>query len=310
MVIAASTQPPAFGHGDPILLGLTGNKLAVSQPSGSFPTLIFGQGGSAGLPNEDVTFLPGLGEIVYWDLPGMDIAGLSDTSRLSIEPLVRPVAGSPINEQRLVWYWNTATETVEPSDVDLYLLGVAPRFTTLSATTPVSPGPFLLADPLQGQQGFHNHGLLNYAVDNSSGAPAGLYGFFARFTSSVHESSDDFLIALNNGVASADVVAAAEAIHAAATALPGDFNRDGRVDAADYTVWRDGLGTKYGPDDYTLWKSHFGQSVTGPGSGAIATAIPEPHSVTMFAIAAIVASGPGVGFCRLRTPRYRMGRWN
>jgi hypothetical protein len=47
---------------------------------------------------------------------------------------------------------------------------------------------------------------------------------------------------------------------------PGDFNQDGAVDAADYVVWRRGLGTTYSETDYELWRAHFGDMA---GSGAI-----------------------------------------
>jgi hypothetical protein len=72
------------------------------------------------------------------------------------------------------------------------------------------------------------------------------------------------------------------------TILKGDYNRDGTVNAADYTVWRNTLGqsdfTKTGkgadgdasgtirPADYEIWKTRFGQSA---GSGSV-TAVPEP----------------------------------
>jgi lipopolysaccharide export system protein LptA len=50
---------------------------------------------------------------------------------------------------------------------------------------------------------------------------------------------------------------------------PGDFNVDGVVDAADYTVWRDNLGTKYTAADYDVWKANFGtvasSGTTTPG---------------------------------------------
>ena len=64
-------------------------------------------------------------------------------------------------------------------------------------------------------------------------------------------------------------------------ALPkGDYNGDGRVNAADYTLWRNKLGQasagfaadgngdgKVTLADYSVWKSHFGESVavTIPG---------------------------------------------
>ena len=47
--------------------------------------------------------------------------------------------------------------------------------------------------------------------------------------------------------------------------LPGDYNGDGVVDAGDYIVWRNGLGTTYKLSDYNVWRAHFGQSL--PGSG-------------------------------------------
>src|SRR5262249_36435 len=83
------------------------------------------------------------------------------------------------------------------------------------------------------------------------------------------------------------------------TGLLGDFNLDHRVDAADYTVWRDSLGAHvvYGTgadgngdgvvdmEDYQVWKSHFGQAAGGGGAGGFAH-VPEPTSITMLAIAA------------------------
>ena len=82
--------------------------------------------------------------------------------------------------------------------------------------------------------------------------------------------------------------------------VPGDFNNNGVVDAADYTVWRDALGqTGEGLDadfdnsnsidatDYELgWKANFGRNrfTVGPGSGGGA-AIPEPASFVLIGIA-------------------------
>jgi dienelactone hydrolase len=63
--------------------------------------------------------------------------------------------------------------------------------------------------------------------------------------------------------------------------LQGDFNHDGSVDAADYVVWRKGLGTIYTQNDYNIWRVHFGQT---PGSGAGAStnaAVPEPTTLVL-----------------------------
>src|SRR5262249_55571975 len=77
--------------------------------------------------------------------------------------------------------------------------------------------------------------------------------------------------------------------------LPGDYNKNGLVDAADYVVWRKTLGhvvtALSGADgngngsidagDYDFWRRHFGDTAAGSGSGAIAEAavIPEPATL-------------------------------
>lgn len=80
--------------------------------------------------------------------------------------------------------------------------------------------------------------------------------------------------------------------------LSGDYNRNGTVDAADYTVWRDSLGQNVSQfegadgdgdqtidaDDYLIWKNAFGDSVN---FGSASIHVPEPVSVTLAAIAGL-----------------------
>jgi hypothetical protein len=61
--------------------------------------------------------------------------------------------------------------------------------------------------------------------------------------------------------------------------LPGDFNFDAAVDAADYVVWRKNDDTQRGHD---TWRAHFGRTA---GSGAalppaepLSDAVPEPRT--------------------------------
>ena len=72
--------------------------------------------------------------------------------------------------------------------------------------------------------------------------------------------------------------------------LTGDYNGSGTVDAADFTVWRDNLGTNNAlPNDpiggtidvaqYLQWVSSFGGS-SASGSSA---AVPEPASLLLIA---------------------------
>jgi hypothetical protein len=75
--------------------------------------------------------------------------------------------------------------------------------------------------------------------------------------------------------------------------LPGDFNDDGFVDAADYTLWRDNLGSTTNlPNDstpgtvtaadYDVWKNNFGSSLP---TISTTIAVPEPASTWLLVVA-------------------------
>ena len=61
--------------------------------------------------------------------------------------------------------------------------------------------------------------------------------------------------------------------------LDGDFNADGVVDAADYTVWRDNTSGQFVPGDYDTWSQNYG--ATAPP----AVAVPEPGALLLAAMA-------------------------
>jgi hypothetical protein len=74
--------------------------------------------------------------------------------------------------------------------------------------------------------------------------------------------------------------------------LPGDFNGDDRVDAADYVVWRKTDGTTA---KYNEWRGNFG-ATAGAGSGlGIGGAVAEPGGAVllMAGFAALCAYRPG-----------------
>ena len=51
-----------------------------------------------------------------------------------------------------------------------------------------------------------------------------------------------------------------------ASGVPGDYNGDLNVDAADYIVWR--KTDSNNPAGYQQWRSHFGNVTPGSGAGA------------------------------------------
>jgi hypothetical protein len=82
-----------------------------------------------------------------------------------------------------------------------------------------------------------------------------------------------------------------------ATALSGDYNGDGTVDAADYVVWR-----RTGSDQaaYNAWRSNFGATL---GTASAAASAPEPAALVQAAAAVGTVLG---SLCRRR--RYPPGR--
>lgn len=99
--------------------------------------------------------------------------------------------------------------------------------------------------------------------------------------SSLDELRFGDLVGTNNGILEIDYLRFAPL---PALAIAGDYNDDGLVDAADYTVWRDNLGTGHSlpndatPEsvtlaDYDVWKDHFGLT-SGSGSSAV-DVVPE-----------------------------------
>ncbi|HEY4233685.1 MAG TPA: PEP-CTERM sorting domain-containing protein [Lacipirellulaceae bacterium] len=102
---------------------------------------------------------------------------------------------------------------------------------------------------------------------------------------------------------SADDIAGAQFVYG----IRGDYNRDSRVDAADYTIWRDTLGEhpQYSGDgadgnvdgvvnvlDYDVWNANFGTvgavGVSSPPADSTIAAAPEPSSLALLLLSAAI----------------------
>ncbi len=129
-------------------------------------------------------------------------------------------------------------------------------------------------------------GLLATLTINTTGLNSGTFplllsgvaGTLGSFDTTLRDASGDAIpLSISNGSL------------IVAIPIAGDYNRNGTVDAADYTVWRNGLGSSYTPADYDVWKSHFGQSLGSGSAGASPSpaAVPEP-STACLVLAAIL----------------------
>jgi hypothetical protein len=87
--------------------------------------------------------------------------------------------------------------------------------------------------------------------------------------------------------------------------VPGDYNDNGVVDAADYVVWRNGgplqnevAGVSPGTvtaEDYAAWRARFGNVGAVPSAGSLsAAAVPEAHTFVYLAagVAGLLAMCP------------------
>lgn len=104
--------------------------------------------------------------------------------------------------------------------------------------------------------------------------------------------------------------------------LQGDYNRNGTVDAADYTVWRDTLGSTIDlradgnanqmidVGDYTAWKTNYGNTSGGSGGAANQSAtVPEPRGLMLVTLA-LVATAVGHTRRRQATTESAWLRWS
>jgi hypothetical protein len=67
--------------------------------------------------------------------------------------------------------------------------------------------------------------------------------------------------------------------------LPGDFNGDNVVDAADYVVWRKNF--RGDQTMYNAWRSNFGKTAGSGANTAGSSAVPEPRSILVLLVGVV-----------------------
>jgi hypothetical protein len=145
----------------------------------------------------------------------------------------------------------------------------AAAFVTVSESGALTPVlvPVLIADYIEDPPG---SGM--YRPESDYGDPD--INYFLSASNSLSPDGNYF-VTFNAPYADATFIAYFDVDQ---TTLDGDFNHDGRVDAADYVVWRKNNGT---PAEYDLWRANFGM-MAGAGArspAAAVGAVPEPQTL-------------------------------
>ena len=155
--------------------------------------------------------------------------------------------------------------------------------------TPAQPGVVSGFElPVSSDGAWHRH----YDFVLSAPASTGIYLLQLELSSSedLVGATDPFFIVFNQNDTQLNHGAAIEYAELQIdTGMTGDFNQDGFVDAADYTLWQDNRGLNIailggnassGPvvsnADYTLWKQFF-QPLENENIGT--HGVPEPNSL-------------------------------
>ncbi len=131
---------------------------------------------------------------------------------------------------------------------------------------------------------------------NATVSASSTYAFLGALFDGGAAVTDDlsFFYQVNNALVQGNVIADT-VIEPVGT--DGDYNNDGVVNLADYTVWRDNLGSNtilpndptpgsVTAGDYSVWKSNFGQ---GAAALSASFAVPEPSTLAVL-LGGIVAA--------------------
>lgn len=165
---------------------------------------------------------------------------------------------------------------------------VGPNLPTLTTTTNV---PWSVGDDPLGNSLWDSAGLIAAGQFGASQTPSFFESSTIQSSGSVFTTEGTAGVVGDRSLSSETTISMV--VRTNLTNLTGDYNADGAVDAADYTVWRATLGASVtagtGADgsgngivdeaDFAVWRSNYGAS--GAGASASSATIPEPSSIAL-----------------------------
>lgn len=177
------------------------------------------------------------------------------------------VNGKPKNEKYAINFTGPGSITVDSAGIKIY--------------TQDSSSIWNIGASVSTYQDLWNLGILQ--ANGLSGATPTPANFSDFFTVTGTAGADNYI--LNSLIAGAVV------------GVPGDYNNNGVVDAADYVLWRKGGPLQNEVDapgtvnaaDYTAWRARFGNT-SGSGASLGGAPVPEPGT-TVLVIAGLMSLG-------------------
>jgi hypothetical protein len=170
-------------------------------------------------------------------------------------------------------------------------------------------GPFEIsapnADKLFGNYDIRHPGPIGLGMNFSSGAFY-ITGGTGQFSGATGQGTLDVITTLPTYPTTSGPVEQdwRGSVTLALVPVPGDYNRNGSVDAPDYVVWRKTLGqtgaglaadgdddNQVGSGDYDIWRANFGQTAGSdaalPSAETLPAAVPESATLALgsFALA-------------------------
>jgi hypothetical protein len=287
-----------FGRGADAQVDENGGLSATSSGNGSGATLDAVWGGTGGSTNQAIVLKFDLSQVVpgsvtdaRLDLTAAD--AISGTHNFMVYGLEQDTSG---------WDWDESTVEFDGApglvfDGNSRTLGIDNTFTTtshpdnpnvlslgqVSIASAAAGGTVSLANP-------NLAAFLNLAAYYQGEESGELVTLILQQTNdatmaSFYSKEGDAMLAPRLVI---------DALLASAPILAGDYNDDGVVDAADYTLWRDNLGAaagtlandadggQIGPAQYNSWVANFGATGPGDGVGSVSgTTVPEPATVVL-----------------------------